>query len=94
MPRRASASPGNRTQDLLFPFRVVDRPRVLFREVAWVYPKTIQDRCSTTEPERRKLLVGIEPTIFRLRPQEEPEVEGGRVIHCATGAREWALRPT
>jgi hypothetical protein len=57
---------------------------------AWTY-QTIQDRCSTTEPERQgppqlafakperqKLLVGVEPTIFRL--------EGGRDIHFATEA--------
>ena len=63
-----------------------------------IEPRTfsLQERCSTTEPERHvsalekpiptKLLVGVEPTIFRLRPQDIPMVEGGRAIHYATGA--------
>ena len=31
-------------------------------------------------------LVGIEPTIFRLRTSLR-NIEGGRVIHCATGSQ-------
>jgi hypothetical protein len=70
-----------------------------------IEPKTfrLQGGCTTTMLKRQGrsicktsgLLVGLEPTIFRLRPQDQPAVEGGRDIHFATEAKHrlWGSNP-